>query len=326
MTAQVQYKLDDRLEDDFASEVLSGLASHPKSLPPRFLYDKRGSQLFEDITQTKEYYLTRTEIEILRTHAQDISRFIQSRSALVEFGSGASRKAGFLLDAMQDPVAYVPIDISLAFMAEATKEFSQKRPHIPIQPIAADFLELASLSCSLPPRQRCVGFFPGSTIGNLQPQQALNFLGQASRLLGKNAGFILGTDLKKDPKTLLAAYDDTDGITARFSLNLLDRINRELNADFNLSTFDHRVNYNQEQQRIEICIASLKPQQIHLLGETFEFAQNEPIYTEYAYKYDDESVHQLATQSGWQVQQQWCDPHNLFSVWFLHRNEEAVSA
>ncbi len=318
-------QLDDHLEDDISSEVLAGLSADPKKIPSRFLYDERGSALFEDITKTPEYYLTRVEIDLLRTRAQDITRLIKPKTALVEFGSGASRKAGFILDAMDEPSVYIPIDISRNFLEDSAKKFYGLHPDILVKPLAADFTDVSFLPGNLPECQGYLGFFPGSTIGNFLPLEAQNFLRNAGKLLGANSLFILGTDLKKDTKTMLAAYDDKAGITKSFSLNLLTRINRELNADFDLTKFTHQARYNKELERIEIRIVSLLSQRVRVLDKIFNFSKSEDIHIENTYKYDYQSVQQLAQQSGWQIEKHWQDPKNMVALWLFSRNEAAFA-
>lgn len=305
-------------DTDFAEQVVNGLRTRPRAIPCRFLYDERGSQLFEEITQLEEYYPTRTEIALLQAHAEEISDLAGDDVAIVEFGSGSSRKTEILLRALPDLRAYVAIDISPSALASAAARLRRKFPSLEIIPVSADFNEPVSLPRAAQARTR-LGFFPGSTIGNLDAGEARKFLSHAGALLGNGSALLLGVDLKKDPAILIPAYDDREGVTAAFNLNLLRRINRELDGSFDISQFAHEVSYNEAAGRVEIYITSLVAQNVEVLGQTFAFRAHERIHTENSHKYTIEEVAVLAHESGWQAHRSWVDEAGLFSLHYLTR-------
>jgi dimethylhistidine N-methyltransferase len=300
-------------ESSFAADVVAGLTARPKRLSPKYFYDEAGSRLFEAITELPEYYPTRSEIAILSAHAPDIARLLPERSALIEFGSGSTRKVRILLDAAATIEAYVPVDISSEMLVQEAAQLQQDHPRLKVLPVAADFTEPFRLPNAISGLARA-GFFPGSTIGNFEPHQASAFLQHASRMLGSGATLIIGVDLIKDADILNAAYDDAAGVTAKFNLNLLRRINRELGADFDLDAFSHQAFFNSERRRVEMHLASRKRQKVEVCGRMIEFRAGETIHTENSYKYTVESFGALARGTGWTPAARWTDPQGYFSV------------
>ena len=298
----------------FARDVLKGLGARRKQLAPKYFYDGAGSQLFERITEQPEYYPTRCEMHILQDNAADIARLIPAGAALVEFGSGSNKKARILLAVAPVLAAYVPVDISPEMLEQEADALQLDFPRLNIRPVAADFtqsFELPEEAKAAPVR---VGFFPGSTIGNFEPHEAASFLRNAAKILGPNSILIVGADLIKPVDILNAAYNDEAGVTARFNLNLLVRINRELNGGFKLDTFEHHAFYNRERHRIEMHLASLKRQKVKVAGECFDFRAGETIHTENSYKYSVESLGALARGVGWQPSGVWTDNKKYFSI------------
>ena len=297
----------------FAADVLGGLTANPKRLPPKYFYDEVGSLLFERITTLAEYYPTRTELGILERHAADMTRLIPPRAALIEFGSGSTKKARLLIEAARDLAAYVPVDISAEFLREEAARLQRDRPRLAVMPVVADFMAPFELPAAIAAAPRA-GFFPGSTIGNFEPHEACAFLRHAGRMLGRGAVLIVGVDLVKDRRGLHAACNDAAGVTAQFNLNLLARINRELGADFDLDAFEHHAFFNRELSRIEMHLASTRRQKARVCGMTFEFRAGETIHTENSYKYTMGSFAALVRGSGWASLAHWTDPDRYFSV------------
>jgi len=305
----------------FGRDVIAGLTARPKTLPPKYFYDEAGAQLFEAITATPEYYPTRCEMEILRDRASEIAQFTPQGSALVEFGSGSSRKARLVLAATPGIAAYVPVDISSKMLADEAQTLRRDWPHLRVIPVEADFSEPFTLPPDVAALPR-VGFFPGSTIGNFEPHEACAFMRHAGRMLGREAVLIIGVDLIKDADILNAAYDDAAGITAKFNLNLLTRINRELGANFDPAAFSHHAFYNAERHRIEMHLASKKRQKVKVAGRVIDFRLGETIHTENSYKYSVESFLALARGSGWSPLATWTDTGGRFSVHVLRFEKE----
>jgi len=300
--------------DSFAADVLAGLAASPKKLAAKYFYDGAGSQLFERITELPEYYPTRSEMRILRDQGAEIAKLIAPGAALVEFGSGSSKKARILLRAATPLAAYVPVDICGEMVEQEAAELRRDFPQLKVLPVTADIcfpFELPPEAKAAPAR---VGFFPGSTIGNFEPHEAAAFLRNAAKILGAGSTLIIGADLIKDAEILNAAYNDKDGVTAKFNLNLLVRINRELRGNFKLDTFEHHAFYNRERNRIEMHLASLKRQKVKVAGETIEFRAGETIHTENSYKYSVESLGALARGVGWMPSGVWTDKRKYFSI------------
>ncbi len=305
--------------DPFAADVIAGLAGKPKRLPPKYFYDAAGSALFESITRLPEYYPTRSELALLGAHAAAIAALFPSGCALIEFGSGSSRKARILLGAAASVGAYIPVDICGEFLQQDAAQLRRDFPHLTIRPVVADFSTLTELppEIAAPPR---VGLFPGSTIGNLEPHEAAQFLRRVGVMLGAGSLFVVGVDLVKSPDILYRAYNDAAGVTARFNLNLLARINRELGADFDLAAFEHHAFYNGERNRIEMHLASTRRQRVRVCDATIEFRAGETIHTENSYKYSVDSFQALAQGSGWSPLAVWSD--GLFSVHALRRTDD----
>jgi len=298
----------------FETDILAGLSATPKHLAAKYFYDATGSQLFERITEAPEYYPTRSEMQILRDHAADIAKLIPAGSALVEFGSGSSKKARIVLRAARKLAAYVPVDICGEMVEQEAAELQPDFPQIKVLPVTADItlpFDLPAEANAAPVR---VGFFPGSTIGNFEPHEAAAFLRNAAQILGPGATLIVGADLIKPIEVLNAAYNDAAGVTAKFNLNLLVRINRELGGTFKLNTFEHHAFYNRERHRIEMHLASLKRQKVKVAGETIEFRAGETIHTENSYKYSVESLGALARGVGWLPAGVWTDARGYFSI------------
>jgi dimethylhistidine N-methyltransferase len=298
-------------DNGFANDVLSGLAAPRKRLAPKYFYDERGSQLFEAITELKEYYPTRCELAILREHKADIAGVFAPKTALIEFGTGSTRKVRILLEAAKTVEAYVPVDISAEMLLQEARQLQHDYPRLRVLPVAADFTQPFRLPSAIVGLARG-GFFPGSTIGNFEPQDAAAFLRHAGRMLGARATLIVGVDLVKDANILNAAYDDAAGVTAQFNLNLLTRINRELSADFDVDAFSHLAFYNSERRRIEMHLVSGSRQTVKIAGHLIEFAAGETIHTENSYKYTIESFGLLAQSAGWTPIKAWTD--GFFSV------------
>lgn len=296
----------------FAADVLKGLKSTPKRIPPKYFYDSAGCALFERITDLPEYYLARSELRILQDNAAAIAGYIPSGSALVEFGSGSSRKTRILLAAAPQLAAYVPVDICGEMLEDEAAELRKEFPKLDISPVTADFAQPFDLPASVPAAR--VGFFPGSTIGNFEPHEAAAFLRHVALILGGGATLIVGIDLQKDNSILNAAYNDAAGVTRAFNLNILVRINRELDGKFDLSSFEHHAFYNRERHRIEMHLASNKRQKVRVAGETIEFRAGETIHTESSYKYSVDSFSALARGSGWTPVASWSDPDRYFGV------------
>jgi dimethylhistidine N-methyltransferase len=302
--------------EDFRRAVLAGLGGAPRAIPAKYLYDARGSALFDEICELPEYYPTRTETAILRKCADDIARLAGPGCALVEYGSGSSVKTRILLDAMLDLQVYVPIDISREHLDATAARLRSDYRGLRVKPVSGDYMALEALPPVIGSARR-IGFFPGSTIGNLMPEEAAVFLQRARRLLRGNGALVLGVDLRKDPRRLHDAYNDSAGITAQFTLNLLRRMNRELDATFDLSAFAHDASYDEAAGRIEIYARSLRDQTVRVAGRRFAFARGERIHTEYSYKYDEAGIAALAQEGGFLIERLWKDPNDLFAVVFL---------
>jgi dimethylhistidine N-methyltransferase len=301
----------------FAFDMERALAARPRSISPKYFYDVRGSQLFDRICELPEYYPTRTELAILRSHAAEIAEQMGPRAEIVEFGAGSCVKVGLLLDAMQQPARYLPIDISGEHLAASAAELRERYPALDVQPVVADYTQRLLLPARLPGAGQRVGFFPGSTIGNFTPGEALHFLQVAGQVL-RGGALLLGADLIKEPDVLHAAYNDAQGVTAAFNLNLLERANRELGCDFVLEQFAHSAFYNAPQQRIEMHLVSRRRQQVALAGRRHEFDEGETLHTENSYKFTIEGLRSLAERAGFRAGPVWTDPRRMFSLHWLH--------
>ena len=296
----------------FAGDVIDDLSQHPKRLSPKYFYDATGSELFEQITLLPEYYPTRTELGILRDRAGEIAAIIPEGAALVEFGAGATTKVRLLLEQCAFG-AYVPVDISGDFLKAQADALRKDFPALSIYPVAADFTAPFALPDAVKAMPK-VGFFPGSTLGNFEPHEACAFLRSAREILGEGARMVIGVDLEKDERVLYDAYNDAAGVTARFNLNVMVRINRELGGNFDTNAFMHRAIYNRDRHRIEMHLISKKAQTVRVLGRSFSFRAGETIHTESSYKYSLERFTALARGSGWTALESWTDPAGMFSV------------
>jgi dimethylhistidine N-methyltransferase len=302
---------------DFYAEVIDGLQREPKFIPPKFFYDETGSRLFDAICDLPEYYPTRTEMALLSEHADEIASLIGRECLLIEPGSGSSQKVRTLLEAIQ-PAAYMPMDISRNYLLEAAQQLSADYPWLEVHATCIDFTaELTLHFC--PPHAHRVAFFPGSSIGNFEPVDAIGFLQNIANMVGVGGGLLIGVDLKKDESILHAAYNDAQGITAEFNLNLLTRINRELDGDFDLDVFQHAAFYNPAAGRIEMHLTSYLPQTVTIGDEQVRIANNESIHTENSYKYHVEEFASLAKLAGFELVNVWTDPDNLFSLHYYQK-------
>jgi len=300
-------------DEEFAAAILDGLSRPQKSLPSRYFYDERGSELFEDITRLPEYYPARTETAILSAHAAEMSSGVAEDCVLVEFGSGSSRKTEILLEALPRLRAYVPIDVSDSALEDASQRLKRQFPLLAVRPISGDFSRPIRMFADL---AGCtmLGFFPGSTIGNLERPEAKALLEAFGADLSPEGRLIIGVDLVKDEETLLLAYNDPSGVTAAFNLNLLARINREFGEAFDLDGFRHEAIYNRGKSRIEMHLVSKRDQSVNVLGRHFQFRSGETIHTENSHKYTIPSFQELARSSGWLPREVWTDDKDLFSV------------
>jgi dimethylhistidine N-methyltransferase len=300
----------------FLNEVLNGLSLPQKTLPSRFFYDERGSELFEEITTLAEYYPTRTEIALLKSYSSSIASYVPRGAGVVEFGSGSSQKTELLLEALDCPSAYIPIEISASALYPAASRVRQNFPGLHVHPILGGFHDLSRLKLPSSAAAR-TGFFPGSTIGNLTPSEAAAFLYLTRRFLGPDALFIIGADLQKPLDILLPAYDDAQGVTAAFNRNILSRINRELGGGFDPALFTHLALYNERESRIEMHLQATRAHCASVGGRVFEFRADETIHTENSYKYTVLGFHELARRGGWTPLRTWIDENNLFSIHLL---------
>lgn len=303
-------------DSDLLSEVLEGLQKPRKELPCKLFYDERGSALFDQICELEEYYLTRTEMAIMNKYIGEISVLLGKRCLLIELGSGSSLKIRLLLDHLKEPAGYVPIDISAEHLVRSVTVLAEDYPQIKIIPIFADYTRPFDLSSLRFPWSHKVVYYPGSSIGNFTPEQAVSLLKRIARILGKGGGLLIGVDLKKDKETLEAAYNDKKGVTAAFNLNLLERLNRELGANFRLNQWRHHAFYNGREGRVEIYLVSRKNQHVCIGDAEIFFGKDEAILTEYSYKYTPEEFKQLVSDT-FRVEHVWTDDQNRFSVQYL---------
>ena len=300
----------------FMQDMQAALSQSPKSISPKYFYDQAGSALFDRICELPEYYPTRTELSILQTHAADMARHMGEHADIIEFGAGSLQKIRLLLNAASQPARYVPMDISGPHLQAACATLQKEFPALHIQPMVADYTRAWQLPAALPQAGKRVAFFPGSTIGNFSPSQALAFFRNCAKHLTGGA-LLLGVDLIKSPDVLHAAYNDAQGVTAAFNLNLLKRANRELGCDFDLSQFAHSAFYNAPLQRIEMHLLSLKTQTVHLNGNAYAFHEGETLHTEYSHKFTIAGVQLAAQSAGLQAGPVWTDPQHLFGLLWL---------
>jgi dimethylhistidine N-methyltransferase len=300
----------------FAQDMIKALASRPRSISPKYFYDAQGSRLFDRICELPEYYPTRTELGILADNAGEIASHIGPRAEIVEFGAGSLRKVRLLLDAMDEPARYLPIDISGEHLSHCAAALQQDYPRLEVRPVVADYTQRMLLPAPAPGTGRRVGFFPGSTIGNFTPTEALHFLRLARQVLHGGA-LLVGADLVKDPAVLHAAYNDAEGLTAAFNLNLLARANRELGTRFLLEQFAHGAFYNAPHQRVEMHLVSRRRQTVEVCGQAYEIGEGETLHTESSHKFTVEGFRALAARAGFRPGPAWIDAGRLFSVHWL---------
>ncbi len=303
--------------EDARRDVLQGLSQRPRRLPCRLLYDERGARLFDRICELPEYYPTRTEMEILRTHGDDIAEALGRDCRVIEFGSGSSTKTRLLLDALDRPAGYVPIDVSRAHLIRSAAALAADYPHLDVQPLVADFTRPMSLPAPSRETRSTCAFFPGSTLGNFESSAAAAFLRRIARMLGVGGALLIGIDLQKDVAVIERAYNDAAGVTAAFSLNILSVINRAVGADFDPDLFEHRAVYDPVANRVEIRLVSLVAQKRQVAGEKFTFEPGEFIVTEYSHKYTIEGFTRFARDAGFGLERAWTDPRRYFAVLLL---------
>ena len=303
--------------EEFCDQVIAGLSQHPRTLPCKFFYDETGSALFSKICELPEYYITRTEMRVLRELGGEIAKALGRRIELIGLGTGAGTKTRILLDNLEAPVAYVPVDISREQLTQSTFTFRKKFPALEILPVCADYLQ----PFDLPPRSgvanRTVVYFPGSTIGNLEPEDATQFLKKIAAMVEPGGALLMGVDLKKSKAILERAYNDSAGVTAQFNLNLLARANRELGSDFDLRGWRHRAIYNEKAGRIEMHLVSLRAQTVNIADSAFSFAPGEYIITEFSYKYSPPEMIALAGAVGLRFEKIWTDEQKLFGLFLF---------
>lgn len=303
------------------SEVLVGLSKCQKSISSKFLYDKRGSEIFEEIVKLPEYYPSRTEFLILEKHAQEIAAFIGEEALLIEPGAGSCQKIKLLLPHLRHSYGYVPIEISKTALLNLSEDLLKCFPDLKILPICADFSQNLTIPFrpDIRPSKKVI-FFPGSTIGNFHPSEAISLMKDFGKAVGKKGGLLIGVDLKKDPELIIPAYDDAQGITSKFNLNLLTRLNREINADFDIRRFYHHVQYDSKSGRIEMYLKSKINQLVRVHQTVFRFKEGETIHTEFSYKYSTDEFCELAAKARFKIRQMWKDEKKLFCVYYFVRD------
>lgn len=303
--------------DTLTDDVLAGLKKDPKELSPVWFYDELGSFLFDNICELPEYYITRTELQIMQAHAAEMARHIGPEAAVIELGSGTSQKTRLLLDKLDHPLAYVPVDIAREHLFAAAGALAKDYPNLHIVPVCADFTQPFELPQFVSTAKRRIVYFPGSTLGNFDRTQARALLAQMRDLIGRNGAVLIGIDLYKDPSILERAYDDAAGVTAEFNLNALRHVNRELGANFDLEAFEHVAVWVEDQSRIEMHLVSKKDQVVRVGSEKIRIASGEHLRTEYCHKYTLEGFSELAATADLAVKRVWMDPDKLFSVQLL---------
>ena len=303
--------------DALTNGVLEGMRKHPRQLSPVWFYDELGSFLFDSICELPEYYLTRTEAQIMRTHAADMAHHIGPDAAVIEFGSGTSTKTRLLLNHLEKPAAYVPVDIARDHLLTAASAIARDYSTLRVIPICADFTQPFDLPGSVYAANRRVVYFPGSTLGNFDPEHARGLLQRMRQIIGTNGAVLIGIDLKKDPRILERAYNDRAGVTAEFNVNALRHLNRELGTDFDLDAFEHLAVWVEDQSRIEMHLVSKRDQEVHFGEETVPLKKGEHLTTEFCHKYTLETFADLAATASLTVSRVWMDPAKLFSVQLL---------
>ena len=302
---------------DFLADVIAGLSSNPRTIPCKYFYDERGAALFQKICELPEYYVTRTEIDILDRSRADIASQLGPNVELIGLGTGAGTKTRFLVEALENPAVYIPVDISENQLRQSTALFQRIFPDLEILPVCADYLQPVLLPSPRHRPARNIVYFPGSTIGNFEPDEAVQFLYRIAKVCRGGGGLLIGVDLKKDRQVLEAAYNDSAGVTAQFNLNLLQRINRELGADFDLDQWRHRAIYNSNAGRIEMHLISEIDQFVHFNEHKFHFRRAEKIVTEYSYKYAPDEFAAFAAKAGFNFVRMWTDEAKLFGVFYF---------
>lgn len=307
--------------ESFRQDVIAGLSAQRKTLPCKYFYDEAGSRLFEDICDLEEYYLTRTELSLLNQVIDDIAHRIGPDVTIIEPGSGAGTKIRLLLESLDSPQSYIPVEISKEALLQSVEALSAAFPDIEMQPIAGDFDQVFSRPdyFKASAAKKRVVFFPGSTIGNFDPVAALGFLKKIARTVGKGGGLLIGVDLIKDRHVLLDAYNDANGVTEAFNKNLLQRINNELQGEFELDAFAHRSIYSEDHNRIEMHLVSQYEQSVKVDGHRFAFRANESIHTENSHKYSVDSFRELAAGAGFGLVDCWRDDKNWFAVFYFEQ-------
>lgn len=320
-------KVRDRMpeRDALLAEVLAGLSARQRRLSPKFFYDDTGSRLFEQITRQPEYYLTDCELEILDRHGPDIGEAVGPRAMVVELGSGSSRKLEALLAHLREVAACVPVDISREQLSRSAARIARDHPGLAVLPVCADFMRPFPLPDPCVPGARPLLFFPGSTIGNFDPPDAVHLLDALRRSAGSDGRLLIGFDLRKDPAVIEAAYNDAAGVTAAFNRNILVRINRDFGADFDPDAFAHRAFFDTERGRVEMHLVSLRDQTVHVAGRAFRFKAGESIHTENSYKHTAEGLAGLAERAGWREQARWTDSRRWFCVMLLDAQPASLS-
>ena len=299
------------------AEIVAGLMQPQKNISPKYFYDERGSQLFDAITRLPEYYLTATEIDIMRDNISEITELVGKQASLIEFGSGSSLKTRILLEHLDELAAYVPVDISEEHLLASAQQIESEFPGTEVLPVVADFTKEFDLPSPKVMPLRNIVYFPGSTIGNFTHPVALDLLKVMRHEAKENGALLIGVDLQKDSATIENAYNDSNGITAKFNLNMLRHLNREFGADFQLDKFSHDARYNSDEGRVVIRLVSTEDQVVHLGGNKIDIADGEGILTEYSHKYTLEGFAEMAGRAGFQVAKVWTDPKQLFSVQYL---------
>lgn len=306
--------------DDIAGDVVAGLSATPRRLPSKYFYDRRGSELFEEITHQPEYYPTRVELALLEASAAQIAERVGPRAHVVEYGSGSGRKTRVLLDALEDPVAYTPIEISRSALVASVERLDREFGDIEVLPVCADFTQPVPLPRPARDADHAFVFFPGSTLGNFVHDDAVGLLRAMYQTMGPRGGALVGIDLQKDPQILERAYNDANGVTAAFTLNLLARLNRDIGSDFDLDGFEHRAVYSQANGRVETFLVSQRAQTVRVEGRAFDFAQGEAMQVEYSHKYTDAGFDAMAAAADLRVTRRWNDPDDWFGLRLLRRD------
>jgi len=300
-------------------EIVGGLSAQRKQISPKYFYDERGSQLFDEITRLPEYYLTNTELGIMRDNIDEIVQRVGQQASLIEFGSGSSLKTRVLLEHLSELAAYVPVDISEDHLHASAADIRSEFPHIDVLPVVADFTKQFELPTPLVMPVKNVVYFPGSTIGNFEHAVAMELLRVMYLEAGQNGALLIGVDLQKDPQVIESAYNDSAGVTAEFNLNMLQHLNRDYGANFDVGEFEHSANYDSEKGRVVIELISQSDQTFEIADTVFEIANGEAILTEFSHKYTLSGFESMANEAGFTVERVWTDAEQLFSVQFLTR-------